>query len=85
MFSFACVLESVGYDKLDREAFAEPNEPRRSISGTTAILCDLDRCECEVDEVRRCSPDGRWRGSSLSLVSSSLEADERVLRERELL
>ena len=81
MFSLANVLESVGYGKLVLEAFAEPSEPLRSISGTTAILCDLD--DCDDDDVLR-SRDGRSRGRSAS-VSSSLEADERVLRDLELL
>jgi len=82
MFSFACVLDSVGYDRLLLEAFAEPSEPLRSISGTTAILCDLD--DCDDDDVRMRSPDGRSRGRSSS-ASSSLEAEERVLRDLELL
>lgn len=77
--SFACVLDSVGYDRLLLEAFAEPNDPLRFISGTTAIFCD-----CDDDDVRMRSVDGRWRGRSSSL-SSSLEAEERVLRVLELL
>lgn len=77
MFSFAYVLDSVGYGKLVLEALAEPTEPLRSISGTMAILCDLD--DCDNDDVRMRSLDGRSRGRSPS-VSSSLEADERVLR-----
>lgn len=79
MLSFAWVLESVGYDRLVLEAFAEPRELLRPISGTTAIFCDRDD-----DDVRTRSPDGRSRGLSPS-VSSLLEADERVLRDLELL
>lgn len=76
--SFACVLDNVGYERLDREAFAEPREPRRFISGTTAILCDF----CN-DEVRMRSVEGRSRGRWLWASSSSLvEAEERVLRVR---
>ena len=88
MLSFAYVLECEGYGKLMRDVLSEPNEPRRPISGTTAILCDLDACEeASVDdevEVRTRSEDGR-RGSGGFSESSSLEADERVLRERLLL
>lgn len=82
MLSFACVLERVGYDRLDLDALAEPREPRRAISGTTAIFCDLD--DCDDDDVRTRSPEGRSRGRSAS-ASSLLEADERVLRDLELL
>lgn len=94
MLSLAYVLECDGYGRLILEVLSEPNEPRRLISGTTAILCDLDVCEeasVDVDvEVRTRSVE--WRldsgGSSvlvLVLVSSSLEAEERVLWERLLL
>ena len=39
MLSFAYVLECEGYGKLILDdVFSEPNEPRRPISGTTAIL-----------------------------------------------
>jgi hypothetical protein len=82
MLSFACVLESVGYDKLEREAFAELMELRRPNSGTRFILCDLD--DCDDDEVRMRSVDGRSRGRSPS-ASSLLEVEERVLRARVLL
>jgi hypothetical protein len=82
MLSFACVLERVGYDKLLLEALAEPRELLRAISGTTAILCDLD--DCDDVEVRTRSPDGRSRGQSPS-VSSLAEVEERVLRDLELL
>lgn len=76
MLSFACVLERVGYDKLDLDAFTEPSDPlRRLISGTMAILL------CDDDEVRVRSPVGRL----LSGSSSLLEADERALRVFELL
>lgn len=51
MFSFAWTLECVGYDKLIRDAFAEPSEPLRSISGTIAILF-VDLGVCGVVEVR---------------------------------
>lgn len=78
MFSFAYVLDRVGYGKLVLDALADPREPLRSISGTTAILCDLD--VCDVDEVRRRSLDERSRGRSPSM-SSSLEDEERVLRD----
>jgi hypothetical protein len=75
-----------------REEFAEPMEPRRCISGTTAIFCTL--VDCDDDEVRSRSPEGRSRGRSPSagvvveevVVSSSLlEAEERGLRALELL
>jgi hypothetical protein len=82
MLSFACVLERVGYDKLLLEALAEPMELLRAISGTTVILCDLD--DCDDDDVRTRSPEGRSRGRSPS-VSSFAEAEERVLRDLELL
>jgi hypothetical protein len=82
MLSFACVLESVGYDRLDREAFAELMELRRPSSGTRFILCDLD--DCDDDDVRTRSADGRSGGRSRS-ASSLLEAEERVLRARVLL
>jgi hypothetical protein len=82
MLSFACVLERVGYDKLVLEAFAEPMELLRPISGTTAIFCDL--ADRDDDDVRMRSPEGRSRGRSPS-VSSLLEAEERVLRDLELL
>jgi hypothetical protein len=78
----ACVLDRVGYDKLILDEFAEPREPLRSISGTMAILCDF--VDCDDDDVRMRSPDGRSRGRSPS-VSSSLEVEERVLRDLELL
>jgi hypothetical protein len=77
MLSLACVLDSVGYDRLVFEALAEPREPRRSISGTTAILCDLD--DCDDEDVRMRSTNGRSRGRSPS-GSSSFEVDERDLR-----
>lgn len=77
MFSFAYVLDKVGYGKLVLEPFTEPMEPLRSISGTTAILCDLE--DCDNDEVRKRSLEGRSLGRSPS-VSSSLEAEERGLR-----
>jgi hypothetical protein len=82
MLSFACVLERVGYDRLLLEAFAEPSEPRRAISGTTAIFCDLD--DCDDDDVRTRSVEGRSRGRSPS-ASSLLDAEERVFRGLELL
>jgi hypothetical protein len=82
MLSFACVLESVGYDRLDLEAFAEPMELLLASSGTRFILCDLD--DCDDDDVRMRSAVGRSRGCSPS-ASSLLEADERVLRALELL
>jgi hypothetical protein len=82
MLSFACVLDSVGYDRLMRDELAEPTEPRRCISGTTAIFCDL--VDCDDDDVRMRSPDGRSRGRSPS-GSSSREVEERVLRALELL
>ena len=51
---------------------SEPNEPRRLISGTTAILCDLDVCEdASVDddvEVRTLSDEGRLGRGGLSAV-----------------
>lgn len=77
MLSLACVLDSVGYDRLVLEALADPNEPRRSISGTMAILCDLD--DCVDEDVRMRSPDGRSRGRSPS-GSSSFDVEERGLR-----
>lgn len=73
MLSFACVLLSVGYDRLDLDAFMEPRDPL--ISGTTAILL------CDDDDVRVRSPEGRL----LSPSSVLLEAEERVLRVLELL
>lgn len=79
MFSFAYVLDRVGYGRLILEVFVDPSEPRRSISGTTAILYDL----IDDDEVRTRSDEGRSRGRSPS--SSSLEAEERGLRVLELL
>jgi hypothetical protein len=82
MLSFACVLESVGYDRLDREAFAELMELRLPSSGTKFILCDLD--DCDDDDVRMRSAEGRSGGRSPS-ASSLLEAEERVLRARVLL
>jgi hypothetical protein len=82
MLSFACVLESVGYDRLDLEAFADPMELLLASSGTRFILCDLD--DCDDDDVRMRSADGRSRGRSFS-ASSLLEADERVFRALELL
>lgn len=89
MLSFAYVLECDGYGKLILEVLSEPNEPRRPISGTTAILCDLEACEearVEVEvEVRTRSEEGRLGRGGFSVSSSSLEADERVLRERLLL
>jgi hypothetical protein len=81
MFSFAYVFECDGYGKLILDVFSDPSEPRRPISGTTAILCDLDVSEdvdVEVD-VRTRSIGGR-SGSDGPSVSSSLDADERVLR-----
>jgi hypothetical protein len=54
MLSFACVLESVGYDRLDREAFAELMELRRPSSGTRFILCDLDDCDNDDGSVALC-------------------------------
>lgn len=77
MFSFAYVLDKVGYGKLTRDVFSDPSEPLRPISGTTAILCDL--VDCADDDVRTRSVEGRSRRRSGS-VSSSLEAEERVLR-----
>lgn len=89
MLSFAYVLECDGYGKLILEVLSEPNEPRRPISGTTAILCDLEACEearVEVEvEVRTRSDEERLGRGGFSVSSSSLEADERVLRERLLL
>ena len=66
-----------------RDVFSEPSEPRRPISGTTAILCDggvSEEVEVDVD-VRTRSNEGR-SGSGGPSVSSSLDADERVLRVR---
>jgi hypothetical protein len=82
MLSFACVLESVGYDRLDLEAFTELMELLLASSGTRFILCDLD--DRDDDDVRMRSVDGRSRGRSPS-ASSLLEAEERVLRALELL
>jgi hypothetical protein len=59
MFSLACVLDSVGYDKLVLEPFGDPSDPRRSISGTTAILCDFGVCGVDEDDVRVRSFEGR--------------------------
>jgi hypothetical protein len=70
-----------------RDVFSEPSEPRRPISGTTAILCDLavsDEVEVDVD-VRTRSNEGRSGSGGPSVLSSSLDADERVLRVRLLL
>lgn len=75
MLSFAYVLDRVGYGRLTLEVLVEPMEPLRSISGTTAIL--WERTEWRDD-------DG-VRTRSASGCSSSLEADERVLRGRVLL
>jgi hypothetical protein len=47
-----------------------------------AILCDLD--DCDDDDVRTRSPEGRSRGRSPS-ASSLLEAEERVFRDLVLL
>jgi hypothetical protein len=70
-----------------RDVFSEPNEPRRPISGTTAILCDdfeaCDDVNVDVDvELRTRSVDWRLDGG---FSSSSLDADERVLRDLLLL
>lgn len=73
--SFACVLLNVGYARLDLDAFIEPREPLRCISGTTAILL------CDDDDVWVRSPVGRPPSASSVL----LEAEERVLRVLELL
>lgn len=72
----------MGYSKLDRDAFVEPNEGRRSISGTIAILFDF-RVVCGVDDDERRSLDERSRGRSWSRVSRSLlpEVVELVLRD----
>ena len=66
-----------------RDVFSEPNEPRRPISGTTAILCDdfeaCDDVNVDVDvELRTRSVDWRLDGG---FSSSSLDADERVVRD----
>lgn len=56
-----------------RDVFSEPSEPRRPISGTTAMACVLDSVESRSE----C----RGRPS----VLSSRDADERVLRDLLLL
>lgn len=79
MLSLLYVLSTEGYGRLVLELFAEPSSDLLIISGTTAILCDFEAV-VDDDEVRLMrSLEERSRGRSCS-VSSSLEADERVLR-----
>jgi hypothetical protein len=84
MLSFACVLDSVGYDRLMRDKLAEPTVSRRCVLGTAATFCDLVDCDDDDDdddddEVRMRSPDGRSRGGSPP-GSTSLKVEARVMR-----
>lgn len=80
MFSLACVFERVGYDRLERDPFAEPmpKDPLLSISGTTDKLLAVEVAEDE-DRIRS-REERSLGGGSRSASSSSLEAEDRVLR-----
>lgn len=76
--SLLCVLEKVGYaPKLVLEAFIEPRESRRVISGTMAILSGLGGCDDGV-RVRSFDEGGRSFSSSPSLTMV-MEVVDRVL------
>ena len=83
MLSLLYVLSTEGYGKLILELFVEPRELRRVISGTMAILCDLEVMEEEEVRLMRSFEDRSRRRSCSD--SSSLDADERVLRDLVLL
>ena len=81
MFSLACVFERVGYERLERDPFAEPmpKDPLLSISGTTDKLLAVEVAEDE-DRIRSREERSLGGGSRSVSSSSSLEAEDRVLR-----
>lgn len=83
MLSLLYVLSTEGYGRLTLELFADPMLLLLVISGTTAILCDFEVMDDDEARLMR-SLEERSRGRSCS-SSSSLSADERVLRDLMLL
>lgn len=85
MFSLACVLDSVGYDRLDREPFLDSNEPTRealrSISGTIPFLGVFGVCDVvDVVRLRMRSFDVRSLGRSPSRSPAEIVDPPAVLR-----
>ena len=82
MFSLACVLDSVGYDRLEREPFSE-EETKDDLRSSSGMLEDL--CETSSLESLRVLRDDlllRLRRSLSFSRSRSLSFDFGLLRSR---